>query len=299
MRLEIRHVRTVLAVVEERSLTRAAKRLGVPQPSLSSQVRRIEKTLNTELFRRTSRGVTLTKGGERLLPHFLAVEDEMRALERDAQVTPPLSSGPVRVGVEYQALLDALEERCGRRRLPLQLGLTGPPVTKPALLDGAFDFVQTSELADDPLPRPFRAGTILEEEVGLLVPPDHPYSSRKWIRLADLAEQEWVSFLPHTAWHEELLRACSAAGFSPRVRYVATSEAALEEVAIRAGAVALGTAALAAGGRFHLRSLDHRSTRRMVGCWNSVTTSESLAEDIFLRIRRWYEQMSHDLAASA
>ena len=56
-----------LAVAEERSFTKAAARLGVSQPALSYTIRQLEARLGVRLLARTTRSVTPTEAGERLL----------------------------------------------------------------------------------------------------------------------------------------------------------------------------------------------------------------------------------------
>lgn len=64
---ELRHLRAFVALAEELNFTRAAARVFVTQPALSHQIQRLEEELGLTLFRRTSRKVTLTDDGERLL----------------------------------------------------------------------------------------------------------------------------------------------------------------------------------------------------------------------------------------
>ncbi|RSS82667.1 LysR family transcriptional regulator, partial [Streptomyces sp. WAC02707] len=82
-----RLLRAFTAVAEELHFTRAAARLYVAQQALSRDVRRLERELGAELFVRTTRQVSLTPDGERLLPYarrVLAAHDELREAFRAA-----------------------------------------------------------------------------------------------------------------------------------------------------------------------------------------------------------------------
>src|ERR1700761_8595677 len=97
--MELRHFRYFVAIAEERSFTRAAERLWVAQPSLSSQIRRLETELGVRLFERHTRGVDLTDAGALLLKRAratLEAADVARATGRDLEAG---LVGTVRLGL--------------------------------------------------------------------------------------------------------------------------------------------------------------------------------------------------------
>ena len=101
--MELRHLRYFVAIAEERSFTRAAERLWVAQPGLSTQIRRLEGELGIKLFERHTRGVDLTPAGELFLERArltLAAANVAGATGRDLQAG---ASGTLRLGIATEA----------------------------------------------------------------------------------------------------------------------------------------------------------------------------------------------------
>src|SRR5208283_4403329 len=97
--MELRHLRYFVAIAEERSFTRAAERLWVAQPGLSTQMRRLEAELGVQLFERHTRGVDLSQAGKLFLERArvaIAAADTAAATGRDLDAGV---IGSVRLGV--------------------------------------------------------------------------------------------------------------------------------------------------------------------------------------------------------
>jgi DNA-binding transcriptional LysR family regulator len=100
--MELRHLQYFVAIAEERSFTRAAERLWVAQPGLSSQIRRLESELGIRLFDRHTRGVSLTQAGDLFLERaraVLAAAEDARTTGRDLELG---LAGAVRIGLAVE-----------------------------------------------------------------------------------------------------------------------------------------------------------------------------------------------------
>jgi DNA-binding transcriptional LysR family regulator len=122
--VELRHLRYFVAIAEEQSFSRAAERVWVAQPGLSTQIRRLETELGVRLFERHTRGVTLTQAGEVFLERArvaLAAADIAAATGRDLKAGVV---GRLRLGVATEArrgLVSGLLHRFSRERPGVEL----------------------------------------------------------------------------------------------------------------------------------------------------------------------------------
>ncbi|MGV9354952.1 transcriptional regulator CynR [Streptomyces misionensis] len=99
MALELRHLRYLLAVAEHGNFTRAAEDLHISQPTLSQQVRQLERTLGIQLLDRTGRTVRLTDAGEAYAHHARGALHQLAAAERAVHDVRDLSRGQLRLAV--------------------------------------------------------------------------------------------------------------------------------------------------------------------------------------------------------
>ncbi|MEU2262670.1 LysR family transcriptional regulator [Streptomyces sp. NPDC019645] len=186
--LEPRLLRAFLAVAAELHFTRAAARLYVAQQALSRDIRRLERTLGSELFVRTTRQVRLTAEGERLLPHARRVMDAHDALASAFADTerPLLVDVGAPVGTAYRMLDEARRAAPGLEFVARYLsGLTGAAAEIVAgRLDvssgriAGIDPALRSELAHEP---------VRYERMAVLLRDGHPLAELPEVPLDALA----------------------------------------------------------------------------------------------------------------
>lgn len=180
-------LRAFLEAADAGSLSRAARTLGLSQPSLTLQIQRLERQLGATLFRRHGRGVALTTAGEALRPRARRIVDEMRAAEealrRGATEGATLTVGAIPTIAPY-VLPDALRRfraADATRRVAIHEHVSAMLARQ--LADGALDVAIAAR------PCPFDGLEV--EPLGIdalvvAVPSHHPAARAGAITLAEL-----------------------------------------------------------------------------------------------------------------
>jgi DNA-binding transcriptional LysR family regulator len=225
-----------LAVVEERSFTRAAERLLVSQPALSHQIRALERSVGGALLERLPRDVRLTPMGRAFLPHARTAVRSAEQARRSARAVGQLDAGELRVATVHSVALGVLPAalRVWRRERPgVDLALR--------------EFSHADELAEQMAqgvadvavgPRPpgwDGPARSLGHEEFVVVAPDLPAGP---VRLADLVDRQWVLFSAENGLGEAVSAAFAPLGRLPRAA-VRTQQTA---TAVRLAACGLGPA---------------------------------------------------------
>ncbi|WP_406000525.1 LysR family transcriptional regulator [Streptomyces sp. NBC_00829] len=186
--LDPRLLRAFVAVADELHFTRAATRLFVAQQALSRDVRRLERELGAELFVRTTRQVTLTGDGERLLPYarrVLQAQDELLSAASG-------SSRPLLVDLNSEGMASGRVLARAREIAPecelmarFESGLTGAAAE---IVAGRLDVSFGRFAGLDPAVRALLSHQLVRyEQMAVLLPHDHPLAERANIPLNMLA----------------------------------------------------------------------------------------------------------------
>jgi DNA-binding transcriptional LysR family regulator len=190
MDVELRQLRCLVAVVDHGGFTGAAAELGVSQPAVSRGVAALERELGVRLLRRTSRDVTPTAAGERVLVRARRLITDAEDLIRDARA----GHGTLRLGHAWAAMgahTVEFQRRWAARHPDLELHLVRTNSPTGGLAERACDVAVVRAAGDAPalLDRRFDEVIVgLESRYGA-VAVDDPLARRRQLRLADLADR--------------------------------------------------------------------------------------------------------------
>src|SRR3954465_8896297 len=197
--MNIRQLECLVAVVDEGSFTRAARRVGITQPSLSQHIRALEDELGGALLERLPRGVALTPAGRSLLPEARAA---VRAVERGrqgARAALALEAGELEIATVLSMAVGYLPRHIGvwhERHPNVSIRLhefRHRTLLEDAVEQGVADFAAGPQ----PIRRwggPPDAGGW--EEFVVVVAPSDDLAGRRTVRLEALRDREWVLYHP-------------------------------------------------------------------------------------------------------
>jgi DNA-binding transcriptional LysR family regulator len=224
--MELRHLRYFLAVAEELNFRRAAEKLGMAQPPLSSQIHDLENEIGVQLFRRVPKGAELTEAGVAFLSAVPALFDKLDQAIKLAQKGGRGEVGQLRVGYTGSASFNQIVPRSLRafRRAYPNVELTLEELNSPQLLDQLsrqrLDAVFIRP-AKEPPPG-FNVTQLDEEPMMVVVPSGHRLANRYAVDLAQLKGEPFILFsrtLP--GLYDEVIEGCRRAGFEPTVAQIA------------------------------------------------------------------------------
>jgi DNA-binding transcriptional LysR family regulator len=239
--MNFRQLECFVAVVDEGSFTRAARRVGITQPSLSQHIKALEIELEGALLDRLPRGVSLTPAGRSLLPE---ARTAVRALERGrqgARSALALELGELEIATVLSLAVGYLPRHIGiwhGRHPNVSIRLhefRHRTLLEDAVEQGVADFAvgpQPIRSWDGPLE------TVTWEEFVIVVGRSDALAGRRTVRLEELSGREWVLYHPDHGLAGVVEEVCGNAGFRPRGA-VRISQA---EGAVRLAAAGLGVA---------------------------------------------------------
>jgi LysR family transcriptional regulator for metE and metH len=239
--LELRHLRTLIALAEEGSLTRAAPRLYLSQSALSHQIALLEQQYAAALFERKSHPLRWTPVGQRLLTLAQEVDQLVRDAERDVAHIRDGKRGELRIAVECHSCfdwlmptMDTFREGWPEVELDLVSGFHADPV---ALLDD--DRADLVIVSREPPRRGIRYHPLFCYEILALLAKGHPLIAKPYIRAEDFAHETLITYPVPDDLLDLVRQVLRPSGINPTRRTTALTVAILQLVASQRGIAAL------------------------------------------------------------
>jgi len=239
--LEIRHLRTLLALTEGGTVSRAAERVHLTQSALSHQLKALEAHYGVAMVKRHGQSVKLTEPGQRLAALARTVMGDVRTAERDLTKLARKPAGTLRIVLECHTcfdwlmpIMDAFRKDWPDVELDLVSGFHPNPLA--LLVDNKTDLVIGSE--NKP-----RRGIVYHPlfrfEVLAVLPTDHRLRAKRFLGAADFAKETLITYPVPEERIDLIRRVLQPAKVDPRRRTTELTVAILQLVASRRGVAAL------------------------------------------------------------
>ena len=244
-KVSLAHVELVTAVVAAGSIGKAARRLGLPQSSVSAKVSRVEERWGTTLFIRNPAGVLRTAALAELLPLLSPLEKAMARLRNRADGVPdapPASSGlELAVELTFAVLLeslaaDGLEVRTHAIDIPHRKWTR-------AMCQADICLYLDLPMARLPVPPDHETAVAFADPVFAVLPAELA-AGRSVVGLGELADQDWLTGPIGGRNHSSVAGLCRSVGFEPRVKFTSNHNKSAKQILGTGSAVALTSASL-------------------------------------------------------
>ncbi len=273
--MNLRDLQYLVALAEHRHFGRAAKASFVSQPTLSTQIRKLEVELGVPLIERAPRKVMLTDAGRDVIARARRILDEVEHLREAARRTRDPEAGSVRLGIFPTLgpyLLPHLVPKIRARFAQLELLLIEEKSVTilRELHEGRLDAgLLALPIHDEQMHTEF----VFEEQFLLAVPEAHPLAKRRALSLADLRDERLLLLEDGHCLRDQALDVCALAGTGEKTGFRATSLETLRQmVAANVGITLLPALSVkppvARSDDIHLlRFRDSRPSRRIALVW--------------------------------
>lgn len=221
--IELRHFVYFLTVAEELHFRRAAEKLFIAQPGLSTQIKQMEQSLGVSLFIRDKKKVRLTPAGNYLKKEVEILVNHLQKMKKQVALIGKGQLGEVRIGFLGSAMQQVIPN------LLLKLQKQFPEIH--TSLDELSNSAQIESVLKDKLDIGFvRLGRVpaslvlqpvFEDTFSLVIPNDMPLNSSSFLGIHQVSEQPFILFSKEYSplYYETVLSICQDAGFLPKVSH--------------------------------------------------------------------------------
>jgi DNA-binding transcriptional LysR family regulator len=295
--MDLRQLRYLVALAEEQHFTRAAEREHVAQPALSQQIKRLEDEIGVTLVERTTRQVTITHAGQLLVARARRILGEIDAATAELGALKGMESGHVTVGTMHtMGPVDVA--------IPLAIFHGRHPGIELTVREQSSEEL-AEMLRDDTLDLAFLSVTerveshglglhqLVSEELVAVLPGDHRFASRRKLRMAELEDEEFISYREGARLRELLVAAGRHAGFQPQIKLESNESGRIRRLVARGMGVAIlpRSDAVAPGAEVAVVALvDPELSRDITLAWRQDRRHPPAVAEFLALARRTFEE---------
>ncbi len=241
--MDLRQLRYLVALAEERHFTRAAAREHIAQPALSQQIRRLEDEVGLALVERTTRHVAITRAGQLLVARARRILAELDAAQSELQGVRGLQTGHVAVGamhtmgpVDVSLALAIFHERHPGVELTVR-EMSSEELAGMLRVDELdLAFLSVTERIES---HGLGLHQLVSEELVVVLPLGHPLAGRRRVRMAELSGEQFISYREGARLRELLRSAGLQAGFEPQIKLESNESQRIRRLVARRMGVAI------------------------------------------------------------
>lgn len=216
----LRQLLYAIQIATDRNFSRAAEKLHIAQPSLSQQLSKLEKEIGVLLFQRSTNSVELTYAGSLFVEKSQKILDMVEQLKKEMEDISQMKKGRLVVGsmpITGSTILPFVVPAFQAAYPEIEISLVEETSSNLETLtsNGQTDISLLSlPLREDSL----HYETLLDEEIVLAVPPQHPFAGRKGpIDISELKQEAFIALKKGQGFRKLTLDLCQRAGFAPSI----------------------------------------------------------------------------------
>ncbi|MEX0312808.1 MAG: LysR substrate-binding domain-containing protein [Allomuricauda sp.] len=221
--IELRHFIYFLAVAEELHYRKAAEKLFISQPGLSTQIKQMEEILKTQLFVRDKKKVSLTPAGEFLKGEVEFILNHLEQTKKQLKLIGDGHSGEIRIGFLGSAMQNVVPKLLldMKKKYPLvhtSLEELSNKAQVSAILSDKLDlgFVRLSRVA-----KGLKIQPVFEDTFSLVLPKDYPLDEKSFKGIRQVAQDDFILFSQDYSplYFDTVMSICEDGGFTPNVSH--------------------------------------------------------------------------------
>lgn len=227
--MNLRHLEFFKELARTQHVSKAAENLGISQPSLSYAIKKLETELGVPLFEPDGRNIKLTALGKQYLVYINAGLERLEQGNAIIQQLNNPNEGHVNLGFTYTMgqqlvpeLLKHFSEQPINAKINFNLDQSATGHLLQDLLDDKYDVVLASyadKINEQDTTNLFKFTPIVQQEIKLALPPDHPLQQQNQIYLKDLKPYDFIMFSKKSGLRPLIDQVFKQANVTPHIKY--------------------------------------------------------------------------------